>query len=199
MTNNVLFGVAYTWAKLLDYGSSRGYELPDTANPSLNYGPADFDNRNTVVIDYVWNLPYTDHSSNWFLRNGAGDWQISGVTQLQSGVPLTTIDTGTDYAGVGVNGGAQLWELTGRPVIGRHFGAAGWFSPSDFAAPAAGTFAPRGTRNAIYGPGFESWDARSAKAVSLYSCEPEPTDDVPGRGVQFPEPPKLGYAERDAG
>ncbi len=189
MTNNVLFGVAYTWAKLLDYGSSRGYELPYTADPSLNYGPADFDNRNTVVIDYVWNLPYTDHSSNWIARNGLGDWQISGVTQLQSGVPLTGIATGTDYAGVGVSGGTQLWELTGRPVVGRHFGAAGWFAPSDFQAPAAGTFAPRGTRNAIYGPGFESWTIAAQKPFHFIPAHPDQQVTFRAEAFNFPNHP----------
>jgi hypothetical protein len=167
MTANVLFGVAYTWAKLLDYGSSRGYELPYTANPSLNYGPADFDNRNTVVIDYVWNMPYVDHSSNWILRNGFGDWQISGVTQLQSGVPLTSITDGNDYAGVGIGAGSQLYELTGRPAVPKRFGSGDWFSPSDFVAPAPGTFAPRGTRNEVYGPGFQSWTIAAQKPFHI--------------------------------
>jgi hypothetical protein len=53
MTNNLLFGVAYTWSKLLDFGSSRGYELPDVSNPGIDYGPADFDLRNVLVVDHV--------------------------------------------------------------------------------------------------------------------------------------------------
>lgn len=189
MTNNVLFGVAYTWAKLLDYGSSRGYELPDTANPKINYGPADFDNRNTVVIDYIWNLPYTDHSSNFFLRNGLGDWQISGVTQLQSGVPLTGIGDGTDYAGVGVNGGSQLYELTGRPVVGKHFGAAGWFAKTDFTPPAEGTFAPRGSRNAIYGPGFQSWTLAAQKPFHFLPAHPSQQVTFRAEAFNFPNHP----------
>lgn len=158
LTNNFLFDVAYTWSKLLDFGSGRGYELPDFRNPNLNYGHADFDLRNVVVVDYMWNMPYLDHASNWFVRNTLGDWQLSGVTQAQTGQPLNDITDGNDYAGVGPGAGSQLWPLTKQPVATKKFGTGGWFDPSTFAAPAQGTFAPRGTRNAIYGPGFQSWN-----------------------------------------
>lgn len=166
MTHNLMFGVAYTWAKGLDYGSSRGYELPDYRNPSLNYGPSDFDIRNVLVVDYVWNLPYLDHSSSWLLRNAFGDWQVSGVTQAQSGEPFSP-STSEDFAGVGPGAGAQLWELTGKPVVPKRFGAGNWFDPSDFVAPAPGTFAPRGTRNAIHGPGFQSWNIALQKPFHI--------------------------------
>jgi hypothetical protein len=158
LTKNVLFGVAYTWAKLLDFGSSRGYELPDFRNRNMNYGPADFDIRNVLVVDYVWNVPYFAHSSSWLLRNSLSSWQVSGVTQAQTGVPLNSISNGNDYAGVGPGAGSQLWELTGRPILHKKFGTGDWFDPSVFVAPAQGTFSPRGTRNAIYAPGFQSWN-----------------------------------------
>jgi hypothetical protein len=158
LTNNFLFDVVYTWAKLLDFGSGRGYELPNISTPNNNYGPADFDLRNVVVVDYMWNMPYLDHAGNWLVRNALGDWQLSGVTQVQSGQPLNNITDGNDYAGVGPGTGSQLWVLTKTPVVTKKFGTAGWFDPSTFAAPATGTLAPRGTRNAIYGPGFQSWN-----------------------------------------
>lgn len=164
LTNNVLFGVAYTWAKLLDFGSGRGYELPDVYNPRINYGPADFDLRNVLVVDYVWNMPYLDHSAHWLLRNGLGDWQLSGVTQAQSGQPFSITD-GNDYAGVGPGAGSQLWAPVKPVNVGKHFGSAGWFDASAFenadgtlAHPAYGTFAPRGNRNELYNPGFQSWN-----------------------------------------
>ncbi len=189
MTNNVLFGLAYTWAKLLDFGSSRGYELPWTANPGINYGPADFDNRNTVVIDYVWNLPYTDHASNYLLRNGLGDWQISGVTQLQSGVPISGVNDGTDYAGVGVNGGTQIYAVSSNKIVGKHFGSAGWFAPTDYVAPAVGTFAPRGSRNAIYAPGFESWTIAAQKPFHVVPSHPGQQLTFRAEAFNFPNHP----------
>lgn len=173
MTNNVLFGVAYTWSKLLDYGSSRGYELPDVHNPRINYGPADFDLRNVLVVDYVWNMPYANHAQNWLVRNGLGDWQLSGVTQAQTGQPFSITD-GNDYAGVGPAAGSQLWAPTKTVHVGKHFGSAGWFDPTAFenpdgtpAPPAAGTFSPRGSRNEWYNPGFQSWNIALQKPFHI--------------------------------
>ncbi|HEY1809832.1 MAG TPA: carboxypeptidase regulatory-like domain-containing protein [Acidobacteriaceae bacterium] len=167
MTNNFLFGVAYTWSKLLDFGSSRGYELPDIYNPRINYGPADFDLRNVLVVDYVWNLPYADHSAHWLARNALGGWQISGVTQAQSGQPFS-ITNGNDYAGVGPGAGSQLWAPAGTVHVGKHFGSAHWFDPTAFSTPpSAGTFAPRGSRNEWYNPGFQSWNMALEKPFHI--------------------------------
>jgi hypothetical protein len=174
LSKNVLFGVAYTWSKLLDFGSQRGYELPNYYNPRIDYGPADFDLRNVMVVDYVWNMPYLDHSSNWFVRNALGDWQLSGVTQAQTGQPLSITD-GNDYAGVGPGAGSQLWAPVSQVHVGKHFGSSGyWFDPTAFenpdgtlAHPAEGTFAPRGSRNLIYNPGFQSWNIALQKPFHI--------------------------------
>ncbi len=166
LTRNFLFGAAYTWAKLLDYGSSRGYVLPNYYNPSINYGPADFDIRNVLVVDYVWNLTYGNHLGNVFARGALGDWQVSGVTQAQTGTPFS-IGTGDDFAGVGTGAGTQLWDITKPVNVYKRFGAGGWFDTSAFQTPAAGTFAPRDTRNQIYNPGFQSWNLALVKTFHV--------------------------------
>lgn len=167
MSRNLLFGVSYTWSKLLDYGSSKGYELPNVFDSSIDYGAADFDIRNVMVIDYVWNIPFADHSSNWLMRNALGDWQWSGIIQAQTGEPLNNIQNGNDYAGVGPGSGAQLWALVKKPNLIKKFGAGDWFNPADFAPPAPGTFAPRGSRNAVYGTGFQSWSTALQKPFHI--------------------------------
>lgn len=166
MTKNVLFGVAYTWSKSMDYGSGPYYELPNYYDPGADYGPSDFDIRNIMVVNYVWNIPYASSAGNALVRNTLGNWQISGVTQMQTGEPLQ-ISTGDDFAGVGPGSGTQLWVMTRKPNMARQFSGNGnsgyWFDPTAFAQPAPGTFAPRGTRNEIYGPGFQSWNAALLK------------------------------------
>jgi hypothetical protein len=167
LSHNFLFGVAYTWAKLLDFGSGKGYELPDFRNRQMNYGPADFDIRNVLVVDYVWDLPYASHSSNWLARNALGDWQISGVTQAQGGQPFSITD-GNDYAGVGPGAGSQLWASSGPVHMNRKFGSAGWFDASAFPShPADGTFSGRGSRNQWYNPGFQSWNIAVQKPFHI--------------------------------
>jgi hypothetical protein len=51
LSRDFLFAVAHKRAKVLDFGSGKGYELPDVSNPRINYGPADFDLRNLLVVD----------------------------------------------------------------------------------------------------------------------------------------------------
>ncbi|HTJ30614.1 MAG TPA: carboxypeptidase regulatory-like domain-containing protein [Acidobacteriaceae bacterium] len=173
LSKNFLFGVAYTWSKLLDFGSGKGYELPDFRNRDMNYGPADFDIRNVLVVDYVWNLPYAQHASNWLIRNALGDWQVSGVTQAQTGEPFSVSD-GNDYAGVGPGAGQQIWAARTKVHMSRKFGSAGWFDTSAFenpdgspAHPADGTFSGRGSRNQWYNPGFQSWNIAAQKPFHI--------------------------------
>ncbi|WP_263356515.1 TonB-dependent receptor [Acidicapsa ligni] len=166
MTNHLLFGVAYTWSKSMDFGSSPGYELPNYYDRNPNYGPSDFDIRNVLVINYVWDITYGNHLDNRMLRSAVGNWQLSGTTQAQTGEPFS-VGTGDDFAGVGPGAGTQLWDMTRTPHVSKKFtengNGAAWFDPTAFAQPAPGTLAPRGTRNEIYGPGFQSWSIAMLK------------------------------------
>jgi hypothetical protein len=42
-----------------------------------------------------------------------------------------------------------------------------WFDTSVFVKPTLGTFAPRGARNLIYGPGFQSFSAAMQKSMHI--------------------------------
>jgi hypothetical protein len=168
LSHGLLFGVAYTWSKSMDFGSDQSYQLPNYYNPSIDYGPSDFDIRNTLVVNYVWDIPYGNNFDNRFVKGTLGNWQISGTTQAQTGEPFS-VTNGTDYAGVGAGAGNQLWAATGIPHVSKQFGTQGhWFDPTVFpAAPAAGTLAPRGSRNLIYSPGFQSWNAALQKSFHV--------------------------------
>ena len=144
LSHGLLFGVAYTWAKSLDFGSDQSYQLPDYYNPSVDYGPSDFDIRNTLVVNYVWNIPYGNNFSNRFVKGTLGNWQLSGTTQAQTGEPFS-VTNGTDYAGVGAGAGSQLWAATGTPHVSKQFGTTGhWFDPTVFPAPPTAAHWPRG-------------------------------------------------------
>ncbi len=169
LTQGLLFGVSYTLSKSTDFGSSPGYELPNYYDPRIDYGPSDFDIRNVLVVNYVWNIPYAA-KGNGALGAALGDWQVSGVTQAQTGEPLS-VGTRDDFGGVGPGAGLQLWRIARTPNVAKRFSGSGgggyWFDPTVYSAPAAGTFAPRGTRNAVYGPGFQSWNLSLLKNFHL--------------------------------
>jgi hypothetical protein len=171
VSNGLMFGIAYTWSKSMDTASDAGTNIPNHYDPKEFYGPSDFDTRHIVVINYVWDIPFADHASNWAARNVLGRWQMSGTSQFQSGYPLS-VSTGDDFAGVGPGSGNQLWTLHGpvqmlKKSSPNNSNSNLWFTPNVFQKPAAGTFSPRETRNQVYGPGFQSWNIAMQKAFPI--------------------------------
>ena len=161
LTRGLLFGVAYTWSKSEDFGSSNGTNLPNAFDKSIYYGPSDFDRRHVFVSNFVYNIDQFDHSSHLLNRAALGNWQFSGTLQAQTGGPLN-VSNGTDFAGVGTGSGTQLYTHTGPTVDYKAFAGqtstALWFNTNVWQQPAFGTFAPRGSRNQIFGPGFQSYN-----------------------------------------
>jgi Carboxypeptidase regulatory-like domain len=174
LTNGLLFGAAYTWSKSLDYGSSNGTSIPNALSNKNFYGPSDFDTRHVLVINYVWDIPFANHASNLFERTLLGSWQFSGTLQGQTGRPQT-VSQNNDVAGVGPGSGNQLWVVSRNPNLPHKFSAGGktanqWFEGVNAGvwSPApVGTFAPRGMRGLIYGPGFQSYSAALQKAFHV--------------------------------
>src|SRR5882724_10808679 len=95
ISKGLLFGVAYTWSKSMDFGSDQGTVLPNYYDPRILYGPSDFDVRNMLVVNYVWDLPFAKNASSRLVRGSVGGWQVSGITQAQTGEPFS-ISTGDD-------------------------------------------------------------------------------------------------------
>jgi hypothetical protein len=170
LTKGLTFGVAYTWSKSLDFGSANGTNLPNAFDKSIFYGPSDFDTRHVFVSNFVYNITQFDHSSHLINRGLLGNWQFSGTLQAQTGRPLN-VSNGNDFAGVGPGSGTQLYLHTDNVITSKQFagqtGTALWFNKGVFAAPAAGTFAPRGSRNQIIGPGFQSYNAALNKTFHI--------------------------------
>jgi hypothetical protein len=170
LTRGFLFGVAYTWSKSLDFGSASGTNVPNVYDTSINYGPSDFDYRHVMVLNYVWDIPFATHSPNRLLRSTLGDWQFSGIIQAQSGHPLS-VSNGNDTAGVGPGSGNQYYAHLRRPNMPRSFAGktstSQWFESAVFVPAPLGTFAPRGSRNLIYGPGFNSFSSALQKSMHV--------------------------------
>ena len=161
--------IAYTWSKSLDYGSSNGTNIPNAFDNSIMYGPSDFDTRHVMVANYVWDMPYGTHATNRLERATIGNWQFSGTIQAQSGRPQS-VSRNLDQAGVGPGSGNQYYIHTHAPGLPHQFGSTSgtqWFEPGVFQPAPVGTFAPRGSRNLVYGPGFQSYNAALQKAFHV--------------------------------
>ena len=177
-SNSLQFGVSYTLSKSMDNGSNQRDVVPDTYDTSMLWGPSEFDARHIVIINYLYQLPFF-RAQKGFAGKALGGWQISGITQFQTGLPCSVAGA-NDYAGVGldsnfgcgVNG--QYWNVNGNPKIIGTFGPTGqWFATTNpdgspiFTQPAPGTFNNQRVRNLIYQPGYQNWNMGLFKTIPV--------------------------------
>ena len=88
------FGAVYTWSHALTTANS-DEDLQDPFFPRLvNYGSASWDRRHVFAANYVYDLPKVSKhlgGSKW-LSYITDNFQLSGVTQFETGAPQTLVD-----------------------------------------------------------------------------------------------------------
>jgi hypothetical protein len=146
-------GVVYTWSRAMDYSDDdKGNVTTANDRRSWNYGLAAYDRTHVFAANYLWDLPGSQ-LSNRVLRAYLGGWQLSGITRVQSGEPLSlmmaTIRTGctaglpcfvpTNNFGTDITGGSEGWRAvqSGSAVLPRGKRTVDqWFDTSVFSPPA---------------------------------------------------------------
>ncbi|HEY1807045.1 MAG TPA: carboxypeptidase-like regulatory domain-containing protein [Acidobacteriaceae bacterium] len=151
----------YNYGKSLDYTSSNdngvgGAEnVIDVNNPARNYGRSDYDARQRVSIDAVWNIPGMQHGVEHWVTSG---WTLSPVIGLQSGQPFT-VYTSASYPSGDFNADGYDYDVPNAPAFGSTIKTSrsdflkGVFTPGQFPLPAMGTEGNLG-RNTYNGPGL---------------------------------------------
>jgi hypothetical protein len=103
----------YTWSKSLTDLTVDSANSNNASNLAQQYGPSYFNRPNRFIINYSWNIPFGQH--NGFVGKLAEGWNISGVTTIQDGAPMTFVDgaAGTAYGtdGTGTTSGFGRAEL----------------------------------------------------------------------------------------
>ena len=143
--------VNYTFSKVMgirdgqtNNGNGNG-ALIDPFNMNANYGVLAYDHTHIFNAAYVINLPSPVHG-NAIARGVINGWELSGITQLQSGAPIqpnTNGNLNVHWAG-GVSNRAYLGtdavilvpKLTCDPRSNLQSGQ--YFNPGCFTAPAVG-------------------------------------------------------------
>jgi hypothetical protein len=132
-SNNLQFGVAYTFSRLLsDNDESLGVgaitggspQIPqDFFNVQAEKGLSAFDRKHRLVANFIYEVPTFRHD---FFQRGIGrqifgGWQLSGIITRQSGQPFTML-TGVDTNGNGGGGDRPNFNPNGTfipdPVTG---------------------------------------------------------------------------------
>ncbi|MDP9339899.1 MAG: Plug and carboxypeptidase regulatory-like domain-containing protein [Acidobacteriota bacterium] len=168
--------LAYTYSHSIDDSSDRSDStFVDSYNPGRTRASSNFDVRHNFVASYVYNLPF--FGGTGFAHTVLGGWQVSGITTIQSGTPIT-ITNGTtfgDNAGVGnALGAGSFPDLVGnaRDVTAADRAAGAgvtgplFYSPSAYAVPTGLTFGDSG-RNTLNLPRRVNFDAGLFKRFQI--------------------------------
>jgi len=173
----------YTWSRCMDTVSNGGFLQfsaggilsPLPGDLARDYGPCDYDIRNNLNAQYVYQLPARVRTrALGYALNG---WQVSGTVFWHSGIPFSVLSTPYSADGDGiVNGsgpqfasivpGVPLYEHKAIPGVTQP-GTVQWLNPNAFVStvdPSTGAcyggdspkncqFGDLG-RNALRGPNF---------------------------------------------
>jgi hypothetical protein len=192
LTSGLLAGANYTWSgNFSDNDEAYGQNDVDAGSPQVpqnffdyrnEWSRSAFDRPHRLALHYVYEVPW--FTTGWAGRGPRkilGGWQISGVTELQSGQPFT-IRTGVDTVG------SLAGAFPGRPNF-RPNGILQLDPDTDdlrtFMIPVDGGIvtAPRGAsgailansmpgggnlgRNTFRGPSFHIWNFSLMKKVAM--------------------------------
>jgi hypothetical protein len=155
MQRGITLGASYTFSKVLDESDSYGGSVDPFYNPRMwNYGPAGFDRTHVFSARYTWILPKPGRALNFRpLRMVADNWEVSGITRLQSGGPITpaySLVNGVDFTGSSSAGARPIVMDPKAPVESR-------FGPPGYTAVKAPTLGNVG-KGVLRGPGTNNWD-----------------------------------------
>jgi Carboxypeptidase regulatory-like domain len=167
------FRGVYTFSKALDDGDNMNTSVATNSptfvsnplDPMADYGRASFDIRHSAVLNGTYALPFGRGNTEWANRL-VGDWQLSGIETMQSGLPFTPqLSYNPSNDGDTRNPVRPSWNpnFTGPVVLG---GPDEYFNPDAFIQPLPGTYGNVG-RNILQGPNLFETDLSLAKKFNL--------------------------------
>jgi hypothetical protein len=112
---SLTFDASYTYTRDLSnaggatpsaFAVSGGSFLTNRFDPGLDYGNVIYDRRHRFLVTYLYDLPFGKGqpmlNSGSALNRFVGDWQLAGVTVLQSGPFLTPYEDSVDPANTNI-------------------------------------------------------------------------------------------------
>jgi hypothetical protein len=160
-----------------------GANINDPHDLSQQYGPVPYNRPQRLVVNYSYDLPFGTHQGA--AGKLLGGWNVSGVTTLQDGTPMTITDpaAGTIY-GTTAASTAQLCpgqtyssilssgSITQR-LGGNSLGSGYFAQPGAFCAAPTGGVYGNGTGfgdsgvGVVLGPGQFNWDITIVKTTRI--------------------------------
>ena len=140
---------SYTFSKnLTDFTNDRdGADAPQNPfNAQIEFAEARTSRPHIFSASYVYEIPFFQKLDNKFLRAILNGYQIGGITNIESGPPISRVLGITTSGGLRGNRANLVGDPTGGvtgtndPVTGLPY----LFNPAAFATPALGTFGNSG-------------------------------------------------------
>jgi hypothetical protein len=158
-----LLNIAYTLSRSKTSATNDRDAVDFPQNPldlEAEYALSRTDRTHVFTANYVYELPFFKNSEG-LVKGVLGGWQVSGITQLWSGPPISRVVNGTTN---GSRRGIRVDQVS-DPLTGLPPNAPGgiyWFNPAAFAPPADGQYGNTG--RAIFRlPGVNQWDITFSK------------------------------------
>jgi hypothetical protein len=161
-THGGSLSIAFTWAKGLTDANAYNYQPMDSYNLRGDRGTSSYSRSKVLVASWVYPIPFWREGNTWY-KQMFGGWQVNGVAQLQTGLPVN-ITISPDQAGTG--DGNQRPNVIGNPYSGGNVGGSQILNPQAFALPALGTFGNLGAYN-VFLPNWVNVNASFVKTYRL--------------------------------
>jgi outer membrane receptor protein involved in Fe transport len=169
-SHGLAFAGSYTWSKSLDYASAAesylgGGGVQDNRDRRNNYGPSNFDIRNNLILNYMYEFPLGPGRT--YLKTGLashilGGWQAEGILLFHTGQPLTP-----SLIQNRSNAGGSRPDLIGNPNLPKsQRSAQAYYDSSAFGLPAQFTFGNAG-RGTLTAPGFNNVDFSLIRNIAI--------------------------------
>ena len=175
---------AYTYSRAEDPTTGTGgdgFDLNTVTNPYLgwknDWGPSIFDRTHVAFVNFIYDVPFFRSSSNGFLKNTIGGWELSGIVTMESGAPINLGVSGSNICGTVANCavrpnqvGAINYPHTATTLSSGN-NTVQWFDPSAFAI----NFIPGTTtaafgnvaKDSLRGPGRDNWNMALFKNIAF--------------------------------
>jgi hypothetical protein len=165
-TQGLTLQLAYTYSKTYDDttgGQGNEGDLNTISNPynrAYDYGLSNYDRPNIFVADYVYQLPFFNHTDNKAAKTMLGGWVLSGIVTSESGLLSNVTMSGNT---VGISNYTNRPDLTGS--LSYPGTVAEWFDTGAFTAPTLGAFG-NAPKNAVRDPYRTNFDTSLFKDFS---------------------------------
>jgi len=192
---SITFDASYTFTRDLSdaggatpsaYAVAGGSYLTDRFNPRLDYGNVVYDRKHRLMVTYEYNLPF-GRGQQWLNGGGVlnalvGNWQLAGVTIMQSGPFLTPYQQSVDPANTDILvtvGQARTDQLNTVSLYAPQRTTSQWLNPNAF--PYQNLAVGYGTANqvgigrfgnapvgGVVGPGTDNFSLSLTKSILIH-------------------------------